>query len=605
MKKQLIILLLLIPLILLPAANNQKIHPIDSEIYEAITYLYISSGYALPSTAGPWSSDELLKLFNKIDPTKLNSGGRTVYDYVSQQLGAEAKLFKFGLEAALEANIHTDAVNFTSRELWVKNTNERKPILDIILETNIANHFYGYSSFAFDGRRFNQFSEEEGHSSAYFGQEILTTNIFPLYGQGIGDIDLGFPYRAFGALGGSGWSFQIGRENLSWGAGKTGNLMLGDHLRYHDTARLALYGKNFKYTLASSFFAHPHQYYPLLDENDDYKFIQRDQRTPLYGLNMFLGHRLEWRLFKDKVGIALSEAIMYQTAIDEDGNIIDSVLDPRILNPSMIFHNLYIRSNANSLLTFEVDYSPIKHLNIYAQIAIDEFALPGGEPMPGVADKAYPNAYGYLAGVQTSLPLKKGMVYGSFEFALTDPFLYLRDDGPTFAGQKWGEYGINFVVAHREYSGPGITNGVTYHEEFLGYKYGGDALVFNLNGGYKEFGKWFAEGNLFYMLHGTHDQWTLWGLAHKNPDKGANEPPVLSTPTDTHWTQNNRDPQAHLNRDAVSKTFVAGAKGGYTILKGLDVYGQADFIYILNPGNISTNPAIYDFQFSVGVSYKL
>jgi hypothetical protein len=55
----------------------------------------------------------------------------------------------------------------------------------------------------------------------------------------------------------------------------------------------------------------------------------------------------------------------------------------------------------------------------------------------------------------------------------------------------------------------------------------------------------------------------------------------------------------------VSKTFVAGAKGGYTILKGLDVYGQADFIYILNPGNISTNPAIYDFQFSVGVSYKL
>ncbi|NLA92738.1 MAG: hypothetical protein GX842_04790, partial [Spirochaetales bacterium] len=322
MKKQLIILLLLIPLILLPAANNQKIHPIDSEIYEAITYLYISSGYALPSTAGPWSSDELLKLFNKIDPTKLNSGGRTVYDYVSQQLGAEAKLFKFGLEAALEANIHTDAVNFTSRELWVKNTNDRKPLLDVILETNIANHFYGYSSIIFDGRRFNQFSKEEGHSSAYFGQEILTTNLFFLYGKGIEDLDLGIPYRAFGALGGSGWSFQIGRDNLSWGAGKTGNLMLGDHLRYHDTARLALYGKNFKYTLASSFFAHPDQYYPILEGG---KFVEIDQRTPLYGLNMFLAHRLEWRLFKDKVGFALSEAIMYQTAKGEDG-LLDTVL---------------------------------------------------------------------------------------------------------------------------------------------------------------------------------------------------------------------------------------------------------------------------------------
>ncbi len=601
MKKLTFTLLLLIPLILLPATNTQKIHPVNSEIYEAITYLYISSGYALPSTAGPWSSDELLKLLNKIDPTKLNSGSKSVYDYVSKELGAEAKLFKFGLEAALEANIHTDAVNFTSRELWVKNTNDRKPILDIILETNIANHFYGYSSFTFDGRRFNQFSPNEGHSSAYFGQEILTTNIFLLYGGGVGDIDLGFPYRAFGALGGSGWSFQIGRDNLSWGAGKTGNLMLGDHLRYHDTARLALYGKNFKYTLASSFFAHPDQYYPII--GSDGKFVQHDQRSSLYGLNMFLGHRLEWRMFKDKVGFALSEAMMYQTAKGDDG-LLDSILDPRIFNPAMLFHNLYIRSNSNSILTFEADYSPIKYLNIYAQVAIDEFALPG-ENVPGVAPKAYPDGFGYLAGVQTSLPLKKGMVYGSFEFALTDPFLYLRDGGPTFAGQELGEYGINFVVAHREYSGPGMGNGVTYYEEFLGYKYGGDALVFNLNGGYKEFGKWYAEGNLFYMLHGTHDKWTLWGLAHKTPNEANHEPPVLSTPTDTHWTQNQGDPQAHLERDAVSQTFVAGAKGGYTILKGLDVYGQADFIYILNPGNISTRPAIYDFQFSVGVSYNL
>ncbi|MFA5468253.1 MAG: hypothetical protein WC224_04255 [Sphaerochaetaceae bacterium] len=582
------------------ATNTQKIHPVGSDVYEAITYLYISNGYALPSTAGPWSTNELLKLLDKVDRTKLSNAAQSVYDYAKGVLTAEPKLFKFGLEAALEANIHTDTENFTTRKRWVKNTNDRKSLLDIRLETNIANYFYGYSSFLFDGRRFNQFSPTEGHTSAYFGQEAFTTNLFFLYGSGIGDLDLGMPYRAFGALGGEGWSFQIGRDNLSWGAGETGNLMLGDHLRYHDLARLALYGKNFKYTLVTSFFAHPDQYYPILDGS---KFTEHDQRTPLYGLNMFLGHRLEWRMFKDKVGFSVSEAIMFQTA--KDGTEpFDSVLDPRILNPSMLFHNLYIRSNANSLLTFELDYSPIKYLNIYGQMAIDEFYLPG-ESQPGVANSAFPTALGYIAGVKTGVPVRRGVAYGSLEFALTDPFLYLRDNNPKGEDQAIGDYGINFIVAHREYSGPKIKHGVTYYEEFLGYKYGPDAIVINANGGYKEFGKWYAEGNIFYMLHGTHDEWTLWSNVYKNANWEANKPPILTTPTDKHWTENQVDPAAHDNRDAVSQTFVIGVKGGYTFLKGFDVYGQFDFINIVNPGNIASNAPIRDFQFSVGLSYSL
>lgn len=41
------------------AANVQKIHAVDSDVYEAISNLYISNGYALPSTAGPWSTGEM------------------------------------------------------------------------------------------------------------------------------------------------------------------------------------------------------------------------------------------------------------------------------------------------------------------------------------------------------------------------------------------------------------------------------------------------------------------------------------------------------------------------------------------------------------------
>ena len=69
---------------------------------------------------------------------------------------------------------------------------------------------------------------------------------------------------------------------------------------------------------------------------------------------MFLGHRLEWRLFSNRVGFALSESIVYQSEID------DSTLDLRVLNPVAIFHNYYIRGHANSLLTVELDYTPVR-----------------------------------------------------------------------------------------------------------------------------------------------------------------------------------------------------------------------------------------------------
>ncbi|MGI6481092.1 MAG: hypothetical protein ACOXZ2_05860 [Sphaerochaetaceae bacterium] len=32
---------------------------------------------------------------------------------------------------------------------------------------------------------------------------------------------------------------------------------------------------------------------------------------------------------------------------------------------------------------------------------------------------------------------------------------------------------------------------------------------------------------------------------------------------------------------------------------------QADFVHVINPGNLQANPPISDFQFTFGVSYSL
>ncbi len=562
--------------------NLQKIYPVNSEEYEAITLLYISQGYSLPSTTGPWSGDELSLMLSRVDRARLSGSLLETYDFAKASLGEGKKTVKFGLKTSLEASFHTDTTNFTRESDWTRGFDERNPFLDIVLETWPSEHFYGYSSLPVMNSRFNTWSATEGETSTLWGQSALTTNL-PLAPPAVlTDLDFNIPYRAFGSIGGNGWSAEVGRDKLSWGPGESGNFVLGDHLLYHNVGRLTTYGKNFKYTFATSFFPHPDAYYPIIDGSGN--FINRsNQDVPVTGLNMFIGHRLEGKLFNGKVGLAVTEAIMYQSP--------DNALDLTVLSPTAIFHNYYIRGNANSIISLELDYSPVNYVNLYGQMVVDEFVLPG-EPVPGADPQALPNGFGFMFGTKATYPLGGGVLFGSAEWAKTDPYLYLRDNGDR--DQDPGEYGINWVVAVREF----CQQGVTYNEQFLGYEYGGDAIVLNANFGYRKFGKWSVEGNAFFMTHGTHDKWTVWGA------QGDGAPDSETTPTTSHVTENNGDLNAD-DRDAASQTLVVGVSGSYSITPSMKVYGQADYIHITNPGNISANAPIQDIQLTVGLSYTL
>ena len=57
----------------------------------------------------------------------------------------------------------------------------------------------------------------------------------------------------------------------------------------------------------------------------------------------------------------------------------------------------------------------------------------------------------------------------------------MRDNGDS--EQNYGEYGINYVIALREY----MVGGINYQQEFLGYEYGNDAIVLNAQVGFREY----------------------------------------------------------------------------------------------------------------------
>jgi hypothetical protein len=600
-----LLVLLLSPV--MAASNQQKVFSLDDDVYQAIQMLYISQGLSLPSTTGPYSQAELALMLEKLNPEVLKGSLSSTYDYVVQQLNKEPKIqgdgigLSWNLDANLEAYYHTDTTNFVGRETWNRGFLQQKPLLNIGLETWPAENFYGYSEFSVG----NTHTLEHGFGSTAFG-----TNIPVLPPAVLEDLDFNMPYRAFVAAGGEYWTFQLGRDRLNWGAGTTGNLMLSDTLKYHNMARITTFSDKFKYTFVTSFFPHPLHYYDEVQSGVDIVYnsttntyfevptyynnqtdgplIGDGQTGVLKGIYMFMSHRLEWRMLGDKVGLTLTESIMYQSE--------ENLLDLRILNPAMIFHDYYIRNNANSILGLELDYTPVRGLNIYAQAAVDEFSLPG-EAVPSATAYNFPITFGYLAGIKGVFPMKKSVGYGSLEAAYTDPYLYLRyssNSGPSEGNHD--AYGLNYVGVIREFTNE---TGTHYNPQFLGYTYGNDAFVVNVNGGMKSFGKWNVSANAFYMAHGTFDMFTVYS------EVGAGKAPIVTTPTDDgNDSIGNYNDASWKSRNAVSHTVIAGINGSYQLSDCLSVFGQVDYITIKNYKNKSGDSA-KDIQLTFGATYSL
>lgn len=538
-------------------SNRQKIYPIGSEEYKVLTYLYVNQGKALPSSAGPWSADELIRMLDKIDASKLSDAAKLAYDRVAANLYAIPKkvfndgfAWQFSMEAALEGYYHTNTTDFVAEGDWVNGFNERKALWKGIFETWPTDHFYSYFELPLG---MNSGSISDGVNNLYspaFGLNLPTSMAV------LKNIDLNFPYRALFSLGGDHWNLEGGRDRLSWGQGETGNLMLGDNLRYQQFLKFTTYFDAFKFATVASFFTHP-------------KYIgDSNQNTALEGFKMFLAHRVEFRLFGDRVGLSLNESIMYQSTT--------GTLDIRVLNPIGFFHNYYLRANANSMLNFEADWTILPGLNVYGQFAVDDFCFL--EPNQPEAS-ANPNAYGYLAGVKGALPLASGFLFYSLEGALTDPFLYLREK---FDGTN---YGVGYDVSLRVFN-----EGVQYLRNFIGYGYGNDAIVGDLRCGYKGFGKWSASAEAFYMLHGVMDMDSLWSSYHGT--EVVPETPTTANPFET------------TAKNKVSTTLVLSAMGDYAILPRLSVDLRVDYIMIVNKGNIEKAP-VTDTQVTLGLSYSL
>ncbi len=455
--------------------NNQKVIHLSSELYQEMKAVYLDAGLSMPFSSFPWTKDEFLRALDRVPVAALSGKGKTLFSHILSEL-KERPFFKeeggrFSFDMSLEFNLESYLHTNNNPSSWTHGFEERLPLLNLPIE------FWFFDSFYMD--------VEIGLKEEYRAISEDNNNHWNIFRK-FNNIDWYFPSRAFLSVGGEHWNIQLGRDQLEWGNGQNGNLMLSDYSEFHDFLKFTTYWKNFKFTtlyIVTDAWASNWEK-DLYDANGDGDFEGEPDEQAAFDKDFgttykaFFGHRFEFRMFK-RLGLALTESVIF-------GNTRPELRD---FSPLMIFHNWFIPERTNSLITIDVDLNPYKYCDVYFQYAIDEFKTSyekaGGNTKPG--------ANGMLAGITCLIPIWKGYLNGTFEWAKTDPWLYNHENPlmrHTSRRRIWS------------YISP---DGYEYIEKPLGLEEGADAIVWFFTANYRLPDKFGVGFDFKHVKKGEHN----------------------------------------------------------------------------------------------------
>lgn len=485
------------------ALNDQKVWSVNSDIFSEIRSLYLQEGLASPSATGPWTTAELKLMLSKVKNTDCELY-KDVYEKLYNEKTLKADSFfdmKFAYHAAVTGYAHLNSdfnlkiadeqvMGETSNYIYKTQYSNKLPTLLPEWETWAGNNFYGYFSYPLQNEDFIDGDLFDRHN-LNFDFAFLTREGFT------SKVSQAVPFRAFVAAGGNHWTVQFGRDALNWGSGETGNLVMSNNFPYHQQIRFTAFGERFKYTFLMSFMVPPY------DDGGRNYTNKPAGFTGEKGVFYYMAHRLESRFIHDRLSLALTESIVYQS---EYG------IDPRFVNPSMYYHNYFIKGNANSLVGLEADFAISKFASVYGQFVIDDLPT----PVESSEGNTTPNAIGAMLGAKTSLNVWNGVLDASAEAVYTLPYLYHRSlDGNQ---QAEGAYGLNYIGIFKT----GDTQN-KYLRYFIGYPYGGDAMVLDVKADYKRINKFSAGAECFAMIHGSKYLDSLFTIGDMDPAPSGNK----------------------------------------------------------------------------------
>lgn len=509
MKKKAILLAMLFGFALsgLSAITSQEIIPLSTKLYDNMDALYLLAGKGTPSTSRPWSVSEAALILERVERSTLRATAQKLFDEVVAEIEKQVRFsfvdgFQFDISADLNLEFywHTNSTDFVTDRDWLYGFEERKPLFKLNFTFALTDFLYVFTDLQYGRNRFTDRDSPLSVGGATgvpigsiidaktptgqiitnswaYSQTFLTNILYPTW-----DLDMQTPKRAVASVGGKQWNLNISRDRISWGNGHSGNFILDKHVDYHEFIRFTAFSNLFKYEWLNIFF----ETNPSTKEFDsaDTEF------------RLFMLHRLEFRLF-ERATLVLSENIMYR----------NDVFSFRYLNPAFIFHNLNNAKIFNAIAHLEVDISLGRGINLYGQYVLDQAVAPN-EPA------GQPNAFGYLVGLEGGFDFTHGILTTALEYAYANPALYRREN-------------VDFLMFRRYHgnvaSGSAVGSFVS-HIDYIGYQWGGDAQVIQLDAAYRHRAGWEMALSLIGVRQGEIDYYTpnnIVGNTHEAVPSGT------------------------------------------------------------------------------------
>lgn len=556
----------------------QRIVPLGEDVYRHLRGMALEAGVLPPSSSCPYPMVEVQNELKRIlsigkETRGLSGASRAAWEGIKRYLFQEPFYTEgdppgygkgpMGFAFYPDLRINAEGYIHTNREYdrWVYGFHDRKPLFGLLLDTSFFDSLSMYVDVTVQKDPFQVGGDPDNYTN-------LLTNP--------SQFDLNMPYRAGMSMGGRNWNLWLGRDRLSWGNGRSGNLLLSDADLYHEGIRFTTFWERFKFTflllgleswrMETDEKGNP---YPWPDPSTSTPNGSASNVVPQERFKMFLAHRLEFSL-RSNLRLTLNESIVYGGKYP----------DLRVFNPLIVYHNLYIKEWSNSLMTIELDWVPSPGVYLYGQYAQDQLSTIFEKQTYGKDQE--PNAMGYLMGLELQRAVggsganqgvessRKAWLRGGYEFVKTDPWLYIRET----------PY-VSFFSTRRVHSEARKTLlGKNYYflHTPLGYLHGPDVVV-----------------NTFWLRYEVPDRYRLF-LEYSLVLKGENQVTTRFLTGDAAW-------DLHTPSGTPDARNILTCGVIYTVSPRVLVLMEPSLVYNGDLYHESGRRAL-DFQLVLGIRYR-
>ena len=397
------------------------IHPGDWA-YDAIALLSREQGIVFFADSR-LTVTQMERIMAEISTDTLSESGRDLYSRLKEYLqsGFWLNFQSDALSGGMDIIFQPEGYYKTNENTpWIYNDHSRNPVIQLPV---------GFSLGSWITAEMDLYLWQNEYASTLHRNNI---NI-PL--DPVPQTDIHFPKRAYVSAGlpigeGSGFNFAIGLGDNFFGKTRTGSIIISEYLERNVYAQATIYSPSFKYTSqVLQYEVNKYHYMHYLQVRPHRKFsislaegVMVAAPLELRFLNPFtVFHSYEsfktYANYNNDLGHGNNEGWNDLSDLwgnDPNGEPYDRISDPN--NHSRI----------GSYFGVKIEYQPVHYLRLYGLFVMDQFNLPMKKT--NWMDTLYPDAAGFQAGADVSIPVRGGYVEMGLEGVYTYPYLYVMWD---------------------------------------------------------------------------------------------------------------------------------------------------------------------------------